>query len=104
MNSGFTGIRLVPYLRAQYESLKEPKGLILQATEARPDGLLSTWARQAPRCERTGAGRRMQTGPRASSPAAEGSARECVARPEGRHGKQASGIQKDAEFRDTETF
>ena len=38
MNSGFTGIRLVPYLRAQYESLKEPNGLILQATEARPNG------------------------------------------------------------------
>ena len=35
MNSGFTGIRLVPYLRAQYESQKESNGLILQATEAR---------------------------------------------------------------------
>jgi hypothetical protein len=48
------------------------------------------WARR-PR-GRTVAGRRMRAGPGASCPAAEGSARECVARPEERLEPRAQGI------------
>ncbi len=77
MNSGFTGIRLIPYLRAQYESLKEPNGLILQLPRPGPMASCPPGHARPPMCERTGAGRRMLAGTGASGPAAEGSAREC---------------------------
>jgi hypothetical protein len=75
MNSGFTGIRLVPYLRAQYESQKEPNGLILQLPK--PDPMTSCPPGHAWHMRAHGRAR-------ANGPALEGSVRECVARPEGK--------------------